>query len=90
MFRLPFAQPGAGRHPRLRAENAARKMIEEDPAGFRCSLTNARVSKLGDMKIAPDRGTYVRMDSGMRQQGLWRLAMCIEKAGLNYLGIFID
>lgn len=84
MFRLPFAQPGAGRHPRLRAENAARKMIEEDPAGFRCSLTNARVSKLGDMKI-------VRMDLvGMGQQGLWRLAMCIEKAGLNYLGIFID
>jgi hypothetical protein len=66
------------------AEEAARKMLEEDAAGFRCSLTNARVSRLDDMKI-------VRMDLSRGEAGeTVGLAMCIERAGLNYLGIFID
>lgn len=66
------------------AEEDARKILEEDAAGFSCSLTDARVSLLGDMKI-------VRMD--LRRDGTGDtagLAMCIEKAGLNYVGIFID
>jgi hypothetical protein len=66
------------------AVQAAREMLEERAAGFRCSLTNPRVSRLGDMKI-------VRMDltrdHGSEPAGV---AMCIEKEGLNYLGILID
>jgi hypothetical protein len=66
------------------AEHAARKMLEEGAAGFRCSLTNPRVSRLEDMKI-------VRMDltrdDAREPVGV---AMCIEKQGLNYGGIFID
>lgn len=66
------------------AEATAREMLEGDAAGFRCSLTNPRVSRLGDMKI-------VRMDLRRGEAGETAgLAMCIEKAGLNYLGIFID
>jgi hypothetical protein len=66
------------------AEETARRLLEEDAAGFRCSLTNARVSTLGDMKI-------VRMDLSRDETAETPgLAMCIEKAGLNYLGIFIE
>jgi hypothetical protein len=66
------------------AEQTARKMLEEDAAGFGCSLTNPRISRLGDMKI-------VRMDltrDDAREPA--GVAMCIEKEGLNYLGILID
>jgi hypothetical protein len=66
------------------AVQAARKMLEEDAAGFRCSLTNPRVSRLGGMKI-------VRMDLARADDcEPAGVAMCIEKEGLNYLGILID
>ena len=66
------------------AEEAARKMLQEDAAGFGCSLTNPRVSKLDEMKI-------VRMDLSREDTKETKgVAIWIEKAGLNYLGLFID
>ena len=66
------------------AEQDARKMLEEVAAGFRCSLTNPRVSRLENMKIVR---MDVTRDDAREPVGV---AMCIEKEGLNYLGIFID
>jgi hypothetical protein len=66
------------------AEQAAREMLQEDAAGFRCSLSNPRVSRLGDM-------TIVRMDlchEDFRENV--GLAMSIEQAGRFSLGVFID
>jgi hypothetical protein len=67
-----------------KAEQAARRLLEEDAEGFRCSLSNARVSQLGDMKI-------VRMDLCRGETGeKVGLAMSIEQAGWISLGIYID
>jgi hypothetical protein len=66
------------------AEQAAREMLQEDAAAFRCSLTNARVSQLRDIKI-------VRMDLKRDETGEnVGLAMSIERAGRFSLGVFID
>jgi hypothetical protein len=66
------------------AEEAARKLLQEDAAGFRCSLTNPRVSRLGDM-------TIVRLDLYRDELGEnVGLAMSVEQAGRFSLGVFID
>jgi hypothetical protein len=66
------------------AEQAARAMLREDAAGFGRSLSNARVSRLGNM-------TIIRMDLYRDETGEnVGLAMSIEQAGLFSLGVFID
>jgi hypothetical protein len=65
------------------AEQAARGWLEEDAERFRCSLANARVSRLGDMKI-------VRMDLRRGEPPVTvGLTMSIEQAGVTSLGIYI-
>ncbi len=84
LFVLPFAQPDEIVVSDEAAEQAAREMLREDAAGFRCSLSNARVSRLGDM-------TIVRMDLYRDEFGEnVGLAMSIEQAGRFSLGVFID
>lgn len=65
------------------AEDAAREELEQDAEAFRCSLSNPRVSRLGDMKI-------VRFDMCRgEQREIAGLAMSIEQSGQIHLGVFI-
>jgi hypothetical protein len=64
-------------------EEAARAELEQDAAAFRCSLSNGRVSRLGDM-------TIVRFDLyRAEQREIVGLAMSIEQSGRIHLGIYI-
>ena len=65
------------------AEEAARAEVEQDAEAFGCSLSNARVSPLGDLKI-------VRMDLyHLERREIAGLAMSIEQSGRIYLGIYV-
>lgn len=65
------------------AEEAARAELEQDAAGFRCSLSNGRVSRLNDM-------TIVRFDLyRVEERETVGLAMCIEQSSRMHLGIYI-
>jgi hypothetical protein len=66
------------------AEKEARAQLQQDAEAFGCSLTNARVSRLGDLKI-------VRMDMFDRERReTVGLAVCIEQSGVLHLGIYIS